>query len=457
MADSNLHYMNGTFLMFATHDYSINNTGFDMRDWYVWNSIDLVRWSLASVVKPQETLHTWSGNRTDCWATDGAFRNNMYYFYLSVGGAQVAVVRAPSPMGPWEDPLGKPLLDAGMAPTTFRDPCVFEDPDSGDFFIIAGVFQYYIAKLNQDMISLAEPLRHVEVVAPYGPCGYNTTDDKPFIHKQAGFYYLSWGCFYGMSKSVYGPYVTKGSVIDTALLDPSFRMNQTVTPWYRMEDYTDRHGSFLHHDGQWFYASNDRSHSGDLPNPGNFRDTVVCYIHFREDGTMAPCKVDGTGVGMYDAQDWIEAENYMKLAGPTGASRKVHLGSRGNRTDGGGVGDAFGVEMVSGTAMDFPHIFGIPTPHKERKGTAASIELISSGAETLSSGWIEVLSKADGEVVAVCEQPLGQYSQRCSLGSSWQRALNSAGELELTLRYDSGGMGIRPFTLDKFRLHFSNT
>ena len=117
------------------------------------------------MVKPEVTLSSWSGNRTDCWATDGAFRNNMYYFYLSVGGAQVAVVRAPSPSGPWDDPLGKPLLKEGMAPTEFRDPCVFED-DDGEFYIIAGVFQYYIAKLGQDMISLAEPLRHVEARTP---------------------------------------------------------------------------------------------------------------------------------------------------------------------------------------------------------------------------------------------------------------------------------------------------
>ena len=74
-----------------------------------------------------------------------------------------------------------------------------------------------------------------QVIDPYGPCGNHTTDDKPFLHKQGGFYYLSWGCFYGMSKSVYGPYQTKGSVIDTALIDPSFRTNHTATPWFRSE------------------------------------------------------------------------------------------------------------------------------------------------------------------------------------------------------------------------------
>ena len=57
----------------------------------------------------------------------------------------------------------------------------------------AGVFDYYIAKLGSDMITLAEPLKKVVVNHPYGPCGANVTDDKPFIHKENGIYYLSYG------------------------------------------------------------------------------------------------------------------------------------------------------------------------------------------------------------------------------------------------------------------------
>jgi hypothetical protein len=67
---------------------------------------------------------------------------------------------------------------------------VFED-DDGEFYIIAGVFEYYIAKLGEDMISLAESLKHVVVNGAYGPCGNGTTDDKPFIHKFNQTYYLS--------------------------------------------------------------------------------------------------------------------------------------------------------------------------------------------------------------------------------------------------------------------------
>ena len=109
-------------------------------------------------------------------------------------------------------------------------------------------------------------MRHVEVTGAFGACGPNRTDDKPFIHKRKGLYYLSWGCFYGTSRSVYGPYATAGSVIDTASLAPDFRIGGPAEPWYMAEDYTDRHGSFLQAHGQWYFATNDRSHSGDAGN-----------------------------------------------------------------------------------------------------------------------------------------------------------------------------------------------
>ena len=62
--------------------------------------------------------------------------------------------------------------------------------------------------------------RKIEISNPHGP--YNQdgknkekpTDDKPFLHYNNGHYYLSWGCFYAMADNVYGPYDTKGSIID---------------------------------------------------------------------------------------------------------------------------------------------------------------------------------------------------------------------------------------------------
>jgi arabinoxylan arabinofuranohydrolase len=290
MADANIKHFEDTWLVFATHDFSPNNTHFLMRDWQVWRSADAVNWEHASTVRPQDSL-AWSteAERNECWATDAAYVNGSYFFYLSVGPNNVGVVTSDSVAGPWSDPLGHALLTSAMVPPSARYPCVFGPDNDGSYYIIAGVFNYKIAKLAPDMISLAEPLRDVTIHNAYGCCRWPTTPgastaDKPFIHKRGPTYYLSWGAFYGVSGSVYGPYAMGGQVLDTAVIAPPFRTNTTLNSSveFLSNDYNDRHGSFLEHQNQWIYVSNDRSHSSELRPGGANRWVVGCHADINE-------------------------------------------------------------------------------------------------------------------------------------------------------------------------------
>ncbi len=336
--------------MYSTHDYSPQNTGFLMKDWRVWQSSDLVSWSLASTLQPQDTPAP-STAYSECWATDGAFNGTHYAFYLSTGPTDVAVmVSSVGPAGPWVDPLGKLLLNSSLGnalnpSTQIRDPCAFTD-DDGTHYIVFGTFNYYIAKLNSDMVTLAEAPHYITVLNPTGPYG-NKTDDKPFMHKYGGLYYLSWGCFYGTSTTPYGPFTYVGSVVDTNLIEPAFRMNQTSGPWYGWEDYADRHGSFWTANNQWFYSANDRSHSTDAANPSVYRDTVLAYVDYYSNGTIAPVVINGIGVGEYGFDEVIEAEHYMAMA---------HA-SKGHTREG-----RFGVHNVSrATVLSYPNVRGVRT------------------------------------------------------------------------------------------------
>lgn len=42
MADTNVHFFNGTFMIFATHDFSVNNTGFLMKDCACWMMVAMM-------------------------------------------------------------------------------------------------------------------------------------------------------------------------------------------------------------------------------------------------------------------------------------------------------------------------------------------------------------------------------------------------------------------------------
>ena len=306
--DPHIHVFNDTAYVYASHDKSINNDKFIMEDWWVWSSSDLVNWTKRSVLNPKDTYIGKDFSR--CWATDAAYRNGKYYFYFSEGNEQTGVVVGDTPVGPWKDVLGRPLLTSDLTPTHEYDMAVFEE--NGEHFIIFGVWDYYIAKLNEDMISLAESPKKIEINnprGPYNPFGENQkmpTDDKPFVHKYNGKYYLSWGCFYAMADNLYGPYDYKDSVIK----EESFAEGYEAPTWPN-GFLQGRHGSFFEWHNQWYFIYCDVSQTGNR----YFRDSFISYVHYKNNGEMATIRVDGVGVGNYDANASIEAEDYFKAEG----------------------------------------------------------------------------------------------------------------------------------------------
>ena len=133
------------------------------------------------------------------------------------------------------------------------------------------------------------------------------TDDKPFLHFYNGNYYLSWGCFYAMADNVYGPYEYTGSIIEQESFAPGYD-----APTWPNGFKQGRHGSFFEWHNQWYFAYCDISQTGNR----YFRDTFISYIHYKDDGEMALIRIDGIGVGEYDADNGIiEAEDYFAAEG----------------------------------------------------------------------------------------------------------------------------------------------
>ncbi|MEM6380286.1 MAG: hypothetical protein AAF705_19005, partial [Bacteroidota bacterium] len=145
---------------------------------------------------------------------------------------------------------------------------------------------------------------------PYNQDGKNTekpTDDKPSVHQYNGKYYLSWGCFYAMSDDLYGPYDYVGTVMN----GDSFAEGYDAPTWPN-GFLQGRHGNFFSWHNQWYYTYCDISQSGNR----YFRDAFISYVHYKDNGEMAPIRVDGIGVGQYDAsQEKIEAEDYFNING----------------------------------------------------------------------------------------------------------------------------------------------
>jgi hypothetical protein len=302
--------------LYSTHDADPNNQDFVMNDWWVWHTTNLIDWEMVSVLKPEQTY--FKKPSTQCWATDAARRNGKYFFYFSMGPEEVGVMVGSSPSGPWRDPLGHPLVAKGSVKTEARDPGILQEAD-GTSYIVFGTFDYYIARLNEDMVSLAEEPRLIQIANPEGPYGKGHTDDKPFLHRRENKYYLSWGCYYGMSDSPYGPYECRGSIIHADRLAPEFG---DVSKWkgpqlFPAQDAPkdwlgfDRHGSFFELFGQWYFICNDQALPGTSP---VFRNSVLCYVRYKENGEIDPVRITAIGVGQYDAHVGMDATDFFKTS-----------------------------------------------------------------------------------------------------------------------------------------------
>lgn len=311
--DPHIHIFGDTAYLYASHDKSAENTDFVMEDWQVWSSTDLVNWQLRSTLSPKQTYLRDQPGFASAWATDVAERNGRYYWYFSEANRQTGVVVGDSPVGPWRDPLGAPFLKQDLTPTHEYDPGLFAEGD--DRYIIFGVWDYYMARLGDNMVSLAEKPRKIDIEGARGPYTFTKgtpfdgklTDDKPFLHKHGDLYYLSWGAFYATSKELYGPYEYRGAVIT----DESFPTGLSSPTW-PTGPQQGRHGSFFTWNGQTYFAYCDISQSGNR----YFRDTFISYVHYRSDGSIAPIRVDLTGVGEYLASSSpIEAEEFFARSG----------------------------------------------------------------------------------------------------------------------------------------------
>lgn len=213
--------------LYASHDTSVTNTDYDMRNWHVWSSTDFVNWTHEAVIDPADF---YTGATNEAWAVDVARRGDSYFLYFSDGNRATGVARSHSPTGPFVDALGGPLLDGSVTGGRDYDPTVFVD-DDGEAYIVVGGPEwaypgqggYFIARLGQDMVSLAEDPRLLQLDHP--------ADDKGSLNKFGDYYYLTFASHVSVSESVYGPYRYLGST--GASLDHgsffSWRGQRTIT------------------------------------------------------------------------------------------------------------------------------------------------------------------------------------------------------------------------------------
>ena len=297
VCDPHVHIFNGKAFLFSSHDYGPGQSNYRMDDWQLFSSDDLLNWKLEFVLKPEDT---YLKKCQECYATDGAERNGKYYFYFSDQQRSTGVAVADAPEGPYKDALGKPLLPPWLADTASYDPTVFIDDDEERTpYIMWGYTvvgkQYYIARLNEDMISLAEEPRPVEIINSWA-------NDACWITKHNGLYYLnSHGSAYATAENIYGPYTYRGCFCHDAWVD---------------------HGTFFTFHNQLYFTYGVQNNWGEENLDPFYRTTKIIYAHYKDNGDICIDEfIQDVGVGQYDAT-WPAIKGEWYFAASDGVYKK---------------------------------------------------------------------------------------------------------------------------------------
>ena len=201
--------IDGKVFLYTTHDED-GARGFQMFDWLLYTSDDMVNWQDYGPVASLDDFKYYDG-KNGAWAEQVVEANGAYYMYCPIHGHGIGVLTSDSPYGPFYDPIGEPLVWQKEHWDDI-DPTVLID-DDGQAYMYWGNPNVYSVKLGKDMISLAGPIVKHPKIQDY--------QEGPWIWKHDGHYYLAFastccpeGIGYAMSDGPEGPWEYKGHIMD---------------------------------------------------------------------------------------------------------------------------------------------------------------------------------------------------------------------------------------------------
>lgn len=211
------------FLLKVGKDYYLYPTkdsdGWLYEKFHVFHSKDLIHWDGPHLALDLNDVN-WANSRA--WAPGVNQYNGKFYMYFTAE-AQIGVAVSDSPIGPFRDLLGKPLLTVNEYDCQSIDADLFIDDDNQPY-LLWGQGKCWIVPLEDDMATFKEPPRNLSDQLYQNKGKDSSTFDSgvynegPHLQKIDGRYVLTWSnydtrdpryqiCF-AASDHVYGPYVS---------------------------------------------------------------------------------------------------------------------------------------------------------------------------------------------------------------------------------------------------------
>ena len=340
-ADPTARVFNGKIYLVNSHDILPPNGGrggFFMADYHIHSSEDLMDWKDHGVIVDQKDV-PWANQNYGMWAPDLVFRNGKYYFYFPTnskettdnrgnrraqGIQRIGVAIADNVEGPYRiEPNYIPNIPWSI------DPAILIDPRDNTPYLIYSLNDFFIAKLKDNMLELAE---EPQLMKDFPDTRTDGLIEGPFAFEHKGKYYIAYPhakgterLEYAMADIAKGPYTVKGVIMDQ-LLPPVILTKAMKERNTRPQAAWTNQCSLVEYQGQWIMFYHDKDLS---PEDGNRRSVRADYITFNEDGTINKVTPTLRGVGICDAKRHIQVDRYSAVSKTGAADEFLDESNRG--------------------------------------------------------------------------------------------------------------------------------
>ncbi len=317
-ADPNaLVYNNRLYVYMTGDDYITDSSGNvqendygAIRTIHVISSDDMVNWTDHGDVPAagSDGIASWASNS---WAPAIAHKvingQDKFFLYFANNGSGVGVLTADSPIGPWTDPIGGPLISwstPGVNGVVWLfDPAVLVDDDGRGYLYFGGGVPSnasqsdYANPRTSRVIALTDDMVHTQ--------GSAQVIDAPFmfensgIHKYNGKYYYSYCSNFGGNHPPGSPPPGEIAymVSDNPMGPFTYVKPILKNPGYFFGVGGNNHHTIFEFNNQWYITYHAQTVSNaELGDPKGYRSTHINKLEYDWNGEIIAVQADMQGV-----------------------------------------------------------------------------------------------------------------------------------------------------------------
>ena len=290
----------------SNDDESPLEGGYNIPNVICLSTADMKNWTDHGSVFRPETDTKWAKKS---WAPGAIERDGKFFLYFGNSGANIGVVVADNPFGPFKDVLGKPLLDhgtPGVQPAKglwLFDPGLFIDDDGQAYLYFGGNGDdnVRVAKLKRDMVGIDG-----EVIKMHAPNFF----EAGFVYKREGTYYYSYSTT--PKAGMRWDYMTSDKPTS------GFTYRGVVSEQHPINN-NNHHAALFEFKDRWYHVYHNRVVARRSGIPGGFRRNIGIEEFFHEaDGSIRKVVYTEDGIaqlGRLDPYARIEGETFAAQQG----------------------------------------------------------------------------------------------------------------------------------------------